>query len=142
VDAGEIDRDALMQRVFNDAAARRRLNAATHLPIGVEILRQLAWHWLHHRCLVVVDMPLLIETGSYGLTWPRVLVCCPPDCNVRLSPAPPLSLSLSLSLCVCVCVCVCVGVWVRAHASMRAYVCGACVVPVHVCVRTCMDVEG
>eukprot|EP00884_Botryococcus_braunii_P015811 jgi/Botrbrau1/2913/Bobra.0036s0050.2 len=72
-----------MARIVNDAAARRKLNAATHLPIGLDILRQLFQNWLCHRSMVVVDMPLLIETGAYRFTWPRVLVYCPPDINLE-----------------------------------------------------------
>jgi hypothetical protein len=51
--AGEIDRAALAQLVFADAAARRRLNAATHAPVAAELLRQLMWYWLGFRRLVV-----------------------------------------------------------------------------------------
>ena len=49
----EIDRDALGQLVFSDAAARRRLNAATHLPIAVELICQVAVAWLTFRLVVV-----------------------------------------------------------------------------------------
>lgn len=51
--AGQLDREALGQLVFSDGAARARLNAATHLPIYVELLRQLLWHWLTLRWVVV-----------------------------------------------------------------------------------------
>jgi hypothetical protein len=50
--------------VFNDAAARRKLNQATHLPVALEILRQLIWGWLIGRTVVIVDMPLLFETKT------------------------------------------------------------------------------
>jgi hypothetical protein len=39
--------------VFADAAARRRLNAATHAPVAAELLRQLFKHWLCFQRLVV-----------------------------------------------------------------------------------------
>jgi hypothetical protein len=51
--AGDINRQALGDLVFSDAAARRRLNAATHLPVAAGILRQLAWAWLCCRLVVV-----------------------------------------------------------------------------------------
>lgn len=51
--AGQIDREALGRLVFSDKAARGRLNAATHLPIYADLLRQLLWHWLTLKWLVV-----------------------------------------------------------------------------------------
>lgn len=51
--AGEIDRVALGQIAFADASARRRLNKATHVPVALELLRQLLAHWLACRWLVV-----------------------------------------------------------------------------------------
>lgn len=39
--AGEVDREALGKLVFSDAAARRKLNAATHLPIALSLIWQL-----------------------------------------------------------------------------------------------------
>jgi len=32
--------------VFQDRDARRRLNSATHLPVALELVRQLAVEWL------------------------------------------------------------------------------------------------
>lgn len=52
--AGEVDRVALGQLVFRDAAARRRLNASTHLPIAVALFLRLLSCWLRH-CSVVVS---------------------------------------------------------------------------------------
>lgn len=51
--AGELDRAALGQLVFGDAAARKRLNAAAHAPVAVALLLQLLGYWLRHtRCVV------------------------------------------------------------------------------------------
>ncbi|GBF94146.1 hypothetical protein Rsub_07133 [Raphidocelis subcapitata] len=71
---GELDREALAALVFSDAAARRRLQAATHPAVALELLRQVAAAWLSFRLVVVIDMPLLFETGSHRFTRPRVLV--------------------------------------------------------------------
>lgn len=51
--AGELDRSALGLLVFNDTAARRRLNAATHAPVAIALLQQLAGYWLKHTPCVV-----------------------------------------------------------------------------------------
>ena len=74
--SGEIDRDALGAAVFSDPAARKRLNAATHLPLACELIVRLLAAWMMFEPLVVVDMPLLFETGASRLTRPRVLVAC------------------------------------------------------------------
>ncbi|KAG2448764.1 hypothetical protein HYH02_006118 [Chlamydomonas schloesseri] len=79
---GEIDRERLGAVVFSDAAARRRLNAATHLPVALSLARALLVHWLSFKWLVVVDMPLLFETKSHKLTRPNVLVTCTPEQQV------------------------------------------------------------
>eukprot|EP00882_Tetradesmus_deserticola_P010993 GHRQ01011627.1.p1 GENE.GHRQ01011627.1~~GHRQ01011627.1.p1 ORF type:complete len:167 (+),score=46.77 GHRQ01011627.1:326-826(+) len=76
---GEVDRARLGQLVFADAAARRRLNMATHAPVAWQLLRQLVGHWLRFRRLVVVDMPLLFETGTHKLTSSNVVVACSPE---------------------------------------------------------------
>jgi dephospho-CoA kinase len=39
--------------VFSDAAARRRLQAATHPAVALELLRQVAGAWLALRAVVV-----------------------------------------------------------------------------------------
>ncbi|EIE24152.1 dephospho-CoA kinase [Coccomyxa subellipsoidea C-169] len=80
---GEIDRERLGELVFKDAVARRKLNRATHPAVTLELAKQLLSHLLQCHSLVMVDMPLLVETGAYLLTWPRVLVKCDPETQVR-----------------------------------------------------------
>lgn len=81
--AGELDREALASIVFAEPASRRRLNAATHLPVLLAVLRQAAAHWLAFRPVAVIDMPLLFETGFYRVTSPSVLVACSPAVQLR-----------------------------------------------------------
>ena len=59
---GALDRKKLGQRVFSDAAARRRLNALVHPAVGVETLRRLEAAKAAGAALVVLDIPLLLET--------------------------------------------------------------------------------
>lgn len=80
---GEIDRDKLGEMVFNERLARRKLNSATHVPVALELVRQLAVQWLSLTCVAVVDMPLLFETGSHKFMWPRVFVTCSHDAEVE-----------------------------------------------------------
>lgn len=98
--------------IFNDRDARRRLNSATHLPVALELVRLLAVEWfsltsvavsgssnlsfvstqgtVNHTVeftLQVVDMPLLFETGSYRLMWPRVFVTCSHETEASMATA-------------------------------------------------------
>lgn len=80
---GELDRRALASLVFKDPIARRNLNAATHLPVLVEIVRQLLGEWISCKPVAVVDMPLLFETGFYRICSPTILVRCSPDVQLN-----------------------------------------------------------
>lgn len=62
--AGDLDRAALGERVFRDPEARERLNALVHPAVGAELARRLASAREAGTRLVVVDVPLLFETGA------------------------------------------------------------------------------
>lgn len=62
--AGGIDRAALGKRVFGDAAALRRLEAILHPQVAASEQRFLARMRSAKRPLVVLDIPLLYETGA------------------------------------------------------------------------------
>lgn len=73
---GALDRERLGGLVFNDSAARKRLNEATHLPILVRMVTQILVLWVWKRCpVVVVDMPLLYEIGFQRFTRPYTVRC-------------------------------------------------------------------
>lgn len=80
---GELDRERLGELVFNDAKSRQKLNKVTHPAVTLEIAKQLLRHLLRGHGLVAIDMPLLFETGAYLLTWPRILVKCDPETQVK-----------------------------------------------------------
>lgn len=63
---GEIDRKALAKLVFRDETARNDLEAITHPRIlkRIEELSQ-KYHRENPRAVVVIDAPLLIETGIH-----------------------------------------------------------------------------
>lgn len=69
--------------MFADGAARRRLNAAIHPAVALELAARIVAAWLRCESAVVVDMPLLFESGFYRLTRPRVLVACSPATQLR-----------------------------------------------------------
>lgn len=62
--AGGIDRRALGRLVFDDPAALRRLEAILHPLVQAAERRFLAVSAAHGRRLVVLDIPLLYETGA------------------------------------------------------------------------------
>ena len=101
-DNGALDREKLGGLVFNDVAARKRLNAATHLPILVRMVTQILTLWVWERCsMVVVDMPLLYEIGFQRFTRPYTVRCGRAGTTVglasiraALSPTHPIRSSL------------------------------------------------
>lgn len=72
---GSLDRRALRDIVFADAAQRQALEAITHPAIGEEIRRQIAASTSPYTLLV---SPLLLETSQHQLTH-RILVIDAPE---------------------------------------------------------------
>ncbi|MDA8137412.1 MAG: dephospho-CoA kinase [Desulfobacteraceae bacterium] len=61
----QLDRDALGQLVFENPQLRRRLEAITHPRVGKEIASQLQDAAKDHpQGVIVMDIPLLFETGN------------------------------------------------------------------------------
>jgi len=78
---GELDRASLRRRVFADAAARDKLEAALHPLIRAEAEREIR-RWRGSYGIVIV--PLLLERGGLRSIIDRVLVVdCPEDEQVR-----------------------------------------------------------
>lgn len=71
-----INRESLAQLVFKHPPLRRQLNSATHLPVLFSILKQLFSNWLLCKAYVIIDMPLLFETGFSKVTHPNIVVTC------------------------------------------------------------------
>ena len=59
-----IDRQALSQRAFDDPAVLRKLEAILHPMVRAETARFLKQHRARGAKLVVLDVPLLLETGG------------------------------------------------------------------------------
>ena len=78
-----INREALSQLVFKHPPLRRQLNSATHLPVLVSILKQLFSNWFFCEPYVVIDMPLLFETGFSRVTHPNIVVTCSQATQLR-----------------------------------------------------------
>eukprot|EP00243_Klebsormidium_subtile_P001172 TRINITY_DN1202_c0_g1_i2.p2 TRINITY_DN1202_c0_g1~~TRINITY_DN1202_c0_g1_i2.p2 ORF type:complete len:227 (-),score=45.96 TRINITY_DN1202_c0_g1_i2:440-1120(-) len=80
---GELDRQRLGDLIFQDPAKRKKLNSILQPLIGLEIARQLAWHWLRGCRVVILDAPLLFEAKISWLTKPIVVVSCNEETQLR-----------------------------------------------------------
>jgi dephospho-CoA kinase len=78
---GCLDRAGLAEIVFGDPDALRDLNAIVHPAVGAEIARRIAAEQDSGR-IVVLDVPLLVETGRDGLSG-IVVVDVPTDTAVE-----------------------------------------------------------
>jgi dephospho-CoA kinase len=78
---GTIDRPALAAIVFEDAQALADLNDLTHPAVGVLINAQLAAE-AETDHIVILDVPLLVESGRTG-TAGVIVVDCPPEIAIQ-----------------------------------------------------------
>jgi dephospho-CoA kinase len=78
---GSLDRPALAALVFGDPAALADLNALTHPAVGRTIAERLAAEGGTDH-VVVLDVPLLVESGRYDVAG-LLVVDCPVDVAVE-----------------------------------------------------------
>jgi dephospho-CoA kinase len=76
---GALDRDQMRALVFNDPAARQRLEAIVHPMIGLEVARQTRVAMDKAPRCIVYDVPLLTESNHWRaqLDWVLVVDCTP-----------------------------------------------------------------
>ena len=79
--AGRLDRPALAAIVFNDPEALKALNEIVHPAVGAETARRIAAE-RNTDHVVVLDVPLLVETGRRGLAG-VIVVDVPTDVAVE-----------------------------------------------------------
>lgn len=75
---GSLNRERMRDLIFTDALARKTLENITHPLIQLEIQRQFEAAELAHSRLVLYDIPLLVESGSWRQTLDQVVVI---DCS-------------------------------------------------------------
>lgn len=85
---GRLDRPAMAALVFEDEAARRDLEAITHPRIGERVAQRIAAAEAAERAdgrerLVVVDHPLLVESGAAAGYETVIVVEAPLEVRVR-----------------------------------------------------------
>uniref|UniRef100_A0A7S1XXY7 Dephospho-CoA kinase n=1 Tax=Phaeomonas parva TaxID=124430 RepID=A0A7S1XXY7_9STRA len=71
---GKIDREALGELIFKDAAKRRKLNKLMWLPLALGLLHGLVSHFILDTAVVILDAPLLYETGLHMICSKVVVV--------------------------------------------------------------------
>lgn len=77
---GGLDRAALGRLVFEDADARRDLEAIVHPAIGVELKRRIAdIYAADPNAIIVYDIPLLVETNRMDEFDSIIVLACDPD---------------------------------------------------------------
>lgn len=76
--SGELDRAAVGAIVFADAHERLWLNSITHWRIGLALARVLLTLWARGASCVVLDAPLLYQTGLHHLCGAVLAVSVPP----------------------------------------------------------------
>ena len=74
---GSLDRDRLAEIVFNDPAARERLNSIVHPLVGEATVERMSG--VAANAIVVHDIPLLVEAGMAKAFDALVVVAANPD---------------------------------------------------------------
>jgi dephospho-CoA kinase len=76
---GALDRDRMRAHVYARPEARHALEAIIHPLVGAESARQVEQALAHGAQLIVLDIPLLVESGRWRAQVDRVLVvdCLP-----------------------------------------------------------------
>ncbi len=63
--SGRIDRKKVGEIVFGNEEKRRVLNGIVHPEVRWEMLKEVVWCWWRGESWVVLDVPLLIESGIW-----------------------------------------------------------------------------
>ncbi|MBO8127002.1 MAG: dephospho-CoA kinase [Firmicutes bacterium] len=82
-ESGELNRRALAEKVFGNQAALRRLNRITHPRILRVIRRRVVEYRKAGAQIIVIDAPLLIETGLQKLVDKVVVVSAPEEVQIK-----------------------------------------------------------
>jgi dephospho-CoA kinase len=80
---GGLDREKLADRVFGDAAALERLNAITHPRVREWMAERITEAQAADATLVVLDIPLLFESGLEGGLEEVVVVWAPEELQLQ-----------------------------------------------------------
>jgi dephospho-CoA kinase len=76
---GAMDRNRMRAIIFSDPAAKERLERIIHPVVGREIQARIAVAEDTHSPLIVIEIPLLVESGRWRTLLNRILVV---DCSI------------------------------------------------------------
>ncbi|XP_018010496.1 dephospho-CoA kinase domain-containing protein [Hyalella azteca] len=78
--SGELDRGKLGAVIFTDEEKRKLINSITHPQIYSKMKRQVFRHFINGEQMVVLDLPLLFETGkALPYIYKTIVVNCDPE---------------------------------------------------------------
>ncbi|KAJ7669441.1 dephospho-CoA kinase-domain-containing protein [Mycena polygramma] len=80
---GTLDRKKLGSVIFCDEAKRRKLDSIVHSAVQRAMLWEILKHWISGRNYVVVDVPLLIESGLWKWVGMVVVVYCSAEVQLQ-----------------------------------------------------------
>ncbi|KAK6741595.1 hypothetical protein RB195_009453 [Necator americanus] len=80
---GALDRTKLGDVVFNDAEKRRKLNSVLHPAIRWEMFLQIVKYILFGSHMIVLDTPLLIESGYHKILGTVIVVWCEDEVQIN-----------------------------------------------------------
>ncbi len=80
---GQLDRAKLRDRIFTDPQAKRQLEAILHPKIRAETQRQLTQFAAEKKPLVVIEIPLLAETGVPDFIDEVIVLDLPPAMQIE-----------------------------------------------------------
>ena len=80
---GQLDRPALGALIFGDEALRRQLDRLIHPRVKERLIQGVADAKIQGKSLVVLDVPLLFETGFDALVDEVVVVYAPQDIQLK-----------------------------------------------------------
>lgn len=81
---GTLNREALGELIFNDVEKRRKLNKITHPEIHKEIMWAAIKYFLKGYQFIVMDLPLLFESGSMlEYLYKIIVVTCEEDLQLQ-----------------------------------------------------------
>ncbi|KAL6727972.1 hypothetical protein Aduo_009793 [Ancylostoma duodenale] len=82
-DTGVLDRTKLGDVVFKDAEKRRKLNSVLHPAIRWEMFLQILKYILFGSHMIVLDTPLLIESGYQKILGTVIVVWCDDEVQIN-----------------------------------------------------------
>lgn len=80
---GSIDRTKLANIIFSSPSARRTLETIIHPQVQRAMTQRIAWYWLQGYDRVVLDIPLLFETGLYRWMSYSIVICASTTTQLR-----------------------------------------------------------